>query len=136
MSKKRRREAPSVDTRLVEIYEDLANEDETVQLRAAQAFLSHLSPENNPTEEALRKALRRLFRGLCSGRKAARLGFSITLTELLAQLFPDGNDGPREFTLGLEEVLDILESLTSPAGNISGQVSSTTDAHPMKGADH
>ena len=123
MSKKRRREIATVDTRLVEIYEDLANEDEDVQLKAAQALLSLLSPSNNPTAEEIEKAVRRLFRGLCSGRKAARLGFSITLTELLGQVFRNASAGDG-VKLSLDQVFAILETLTSPGGNISGQVCS------------
>jgi DNA polymerase phi len=121
MSKKRRREADTVDTRLVEIYEDLANEDNAVQLKAAQALLSHLSSAQQPTKDQIGNAVRRLFRGLCSGRKAARLGFSIALTELLAYVVGDegGENSPK---LHLEKVFEILESTTSPSGNISGQV--------------
>ncbi|KAL1995975.1 hypothetical protein VTN49DRAFT_510 [Thermomyces lanuginosus] len=118
-SKKRRLESYNVDVKLVEIYEDLANEKDDVRLKAAQELVSRFTPESSPTEEQIQKALRRLFRGLCSGRKAARVGFSIALTEVLAQVFsvprPDGSE------VTVPKVLDILESTTDAGGSESGQ---------------
>lgn len=93
MSKKRRREQPAVDTQLVEIYEDLANVDEKIRLRAAHTLLTNFVSNGKATGDQLNKILRRLIRGLCSCRKAARLGFSIALTEFLTELLgPNGKD--------------------------------------------
>ena len=121
MSNKRRREQPSIDTRLVEIYEDLANVDEDVRLKAAQALLTEFVPDGKCTGEQLNEIVRRLLRGLCSGRKAARLGFSVALTELLNELLgPRGKD-----VAGVQNVLELIETLkkqSQVSGNVSGQV--------------
>lgn len=123
MSKKRRREQSNADTQLVEVYEDLANENEEVRLKAAQSLLSRFSPENSPANEEVLKTLKRLIRGLCSGRKAARLGFSVALTELLVQLLgPVKKDAP-SLGLSIAELIDLLKEQTSIGGNVSGQVS-------------
>lgn len=124
MSKKRRREQPpSGDTQLVEIYEDLANENEEVRLKAAQSLLSRFSPGSSPTSEDVLKTLKRLIRGLCSGRKAARLGFSVALTELLIQLLgPVKKDAP-SLDLSIPELIGLLKDQTHIGGKVSGQVS-------------
>ncbi|RAL17601.1 DNA-directed DNA polymerase POL5 [Aspergillus homomorphus CBS 101889] len=119
-TKKRRREAFNVDIKQVEIYEDLANEKDEIRLKAAQALVSQFTPDKSPTEEQVRKALQRLFRGLCSSRKAARVGFSIALTEILAQVFAAASP-KEEGGLSVAAVLDVWENLSNPAGGESGQ---------------
>ncbi len=121
MSKKRRRELPAVDTQLVEIYDDLANADEHIRLKAAEALLQKVSPESGLAGEKLNEILRRLVRGLCSGRKSARLGFSIALTEyLILLLSPDSRYQSSPTTL--PEVIKILKEQTHIGSNVSGQV--------------
>lgn len=121
MSKKRRREQPAINVQLVEIYEDLASVDESVRLKAAQALLTNFVADGNSTGEQLNEIVRRLLRGLCSGRKAARLGFSVVLTELLSELL-----GPRRRDVaGFQNVLELIETLKNQSqvsGNVSGQV--------------
>lgn len=121
MSKKRRRDQPAVDTQLVEIYEDLANVDENIRLKAAHALLTNFVREGKASGEQLHEILRRLLRGLCSGRKAARLGFSVALTELLIEILgPNGRKVP-----GFHDILGIIETLkkqTQVSGHVSGQV--------------
>ena len=118
MSKKRPREIKAIDTQLIEIYEDLANEDEEVRLKAAYTLLSQFSA--NASLDQNKIILRRLFRGLCSGRKAARLGFSVALTELLSQVFLPYID---EQKIEASDIIDLLESQTAVDGSASGQVS-------------
>lgn len=120
MSKKRPREVVAPDTRLIEIYEDLANEDEEIRLKAAYALLSQFSTKD-ATIEQQKTILKRLFRGLCSGRKAARLGFSVALTEFLSQVFLPYID---EQKIKASEIIDLLEAQTAVEGSTSGQVSS------------
>ena len=123
MTKKRKREQPSCDTQLVGVYEDLANENEEVRLKAAHNLLSRCSPESSPTGEEVLKILKRLIRGLCSGRKAARLGFSVALTELLIELLgPTRTDVPN-LDLSISELIGLLKDQTHIGGNVSGQVS-------------
>lgn len=126
MSKKRRREQPAVDTQLVEIYEDLANVDEKIRLRAAHTLLTNFVSNGKATGDQLNKILRRLIRGLCSCRKAARLGFSIALTEFLTELLgPNGKDV--EGFQGISDLVETLKTLTHVAGNVSGQVGCCTE---------
>ena len=121
MSKKRRRDPGTIDTQLVEIYEDLANESGDIRLRAAQSLLQKLSVDNSPSKEKVTEVLTRLVRGLCSGRKAARLGFSVAFTEFLVQHLVDrAQDVPDR--LGFSEVLDLLIKQTEVGGKVSGQV--------------
>ena len=106
---------------MIEIYEDLANENDQIRLKAAHALLSQVSAENEPSNQKLIEILTRLIRGLCSGRKAARLGFSIALTELLAQhLHLDAQTTSQQ--LSLPGVLELLIKQTDFRGNVSGQV--------------
>ena len=121
MSKKRRREQPAVNTQLVEIYEDLANVDESIRLKAAQALLTNFVANGKSTGEQLNEIVRRLFRGLCSGRKAARLGFSVVLTELWTVLLgPSG-----KLAAGIQNISELIETLkeqSQVSSNVSGQV--------------
>ncbi|KAL2859058.1 DNA polymerase phi-domain-containing protein [Aspergillus pseudodeflectus] len=120
-NKKRRREPVNVDTKLVEIYEDLASENDEIRLKAAQALVSQFTPDKKPADEQIRKALQRLFRGLCSSRKAARVGFSIALTEVLAQVFSKEGVESREEDITVDGVLGIWEGVSHATGGESGQ---------------
>ena len=120
-TKKRRREQYNVDIKLVEIYEDLASEKDDIRLKAAQALVSQFTPDKNPTDEQVQKTLQRLFRGLCSSRKAARIGFSIALTEVLSQVFASSRESSQ---IDVPKVLNIWESQSNASGSDSGQVRS------------
>lgn len=119
--RKRRREMANVDVKLVEIFEDLANEKNEIRLKAAGALLSRFTPDKEPSDEDMEKTIHRLFRGLCSSRKAARIGFSIALTELLSTVFALPDD-KRPANLSVPKILDILGKMTTSAGATSGQV--------------
>lgn len=118
-SKKRRREPLSVDAKQVEIYDDLANEKDEIRLKAAGALVSQFTPDKTPAHEQIQKALQRLFRGICSSRKAARIGFSIALTEVLSQVFASAKDSSE---LTVSSVLGTWESQSNASGSESGQV--------------
>ncbi|KAJ6141553.1 hypothetical protein N7470_009943 [Penicillium chermesinum] len=117
-TKKRRREPYNVDTKLVEIYEDLASEKDEIRLKAAQSLVSQFTPDKAPADDQIKRTLQRLFRGLCSSRKAARIGFSIALTEILTQIFSTTRESS-EF--GIADVLKIWESQSNSSGSESGQ---------------
>lgn len=121
MSKKRRRDPGTIDIQLVEIYEDLSNQSEEIRLKAAHALLDKLAAENALSNEKFTEVLTRLVRGLCSGRKAARLGFSIAFTEFLVQHL-GGNGQHGSDRLGFAEVFDVLIKQTDIGGNVFGQV--------------
>lgn len=118
-TKKRRREPYNVDIKLVEIYEDLASEKDEIRLKAAQALVSQFTPDKSLTAEQIQRVLQRLFRGLCSSRKAARIGFSIALTEILSQVFASSRVSSE---IDVPKVLNIWESQSDSSGSDSGQV--------------
>lgn len=117
MSKKRKRE---VDVELVQVYEALADEDESIRLKAALTLVSSIFVLGVTSEEQTKSILKRLFRGICSGRKAARLGFSVALTELLSELSRSSDATPTP-TVSASSVLEILEIQTIPEGGTSRQ---------------
>lgn len=117
MSKKRKRE---VDVELVKVYEELADENESVRLKAALTLVSSIFKPGVTSEEQTKSIITRLFRGLCSGRKAARLGFSVALTELLSEL-PTSSDTTPTARVPTSTVIDILEANTISEGGTSGQ---------------
>lgn len=116
---KRRREVQVPDTQLIEIYDDLANEDESIRLKAATSLLRNFSIPSKRNIDQQKTILQRLFRGLCSGRKAARLGFSVALTEFLSEVFSKYLDAKK---VDPSEILDLLVSQSAVNGNTSGQV--------------
>lgn len=109
--------------RETEFYDMLSSEDIEIRLRAANAIVLGLLGGNGVFEPTLQRHLERnLFRGLASGRKAARLGRGVVLTELLRQLFGGDKLGQKKYTgLTFDVVLDILIAKTKPNGDLSGQ---------------
>ena len=118
MAKKRARERRDINVRLVEIFEDLASENEKVRLEAARLLLAR----ENLSHEDVRSTFRRLVRGLCSGRKAARLGFSVALTEFLVHYSFVQSSGHDDLLLSNEEVLKLIREQTHLNGDSTGQV--------------
>lgn len=121
MSRKRARERPAVDTQLVEIYEDLANVEEPIRLKAAHALLSSFAYKDEIPYEQILQILKRLFRGICSGRKAARLGFSVALTEFLAALTDRSGSRPPVLR-DANRIVELLKEGTQPAVGANSQV--------------
>ncbi len=77
------RKRPKVDDQLAKIYDDLADEVQATRIKAAGDLLRYIATRPKDELPALLDTVeRRLLRGLCSGRKAARLGFYVALTEL------------------------------------------------------
>ena len=118
MSKKRAREKRDVNVQLVEIFEDLASENTDVRVEAARLLLAR---ENLSNEDVL-STFRRLVRGLCSGRKAARPGFSMALTEFLVKYASGQSSSPDGQSLHHEEILKMIREQTQPSGDATGQV--------------
>ncbi|KAK5138022.1 hypothetical protein LTR08_005819 [Meristemomyces frigidus] len=86
-SRKRRVDYSEADAQQAKTYNDLADEIPAVRLKAAGTLLKRLSANSSSQVTSIREALTRLVKGLCSGRKAARLGFSIALSEVLRLAF-------------------------------------------------
>jgi DNA polymerase phi len=109
--------------REVQLYEQLSSDDITERIEAGDSVVSGLFGGDGVSEAVLQRHLeRRLIRGLASGRKAARLGFSVVLTEILHQLFGEKMLSSKQYPgLTLEKVLEILIAKTKPLGDLSGQ---------------
>ncbi|KAK0108516.1 DNA-directed DNA polymerase [Cadophora gregata] len=109
--------------REVQLYDLLSSEDIEDRLNAANAVLSGLLGGNGVEESTLQRHLeRRLFRGLASGRKCARLGFSVVLAEIIGQLFGTKNLAETKYPgLTFDKVLGFLIAKTKPDGDLSGQ---------------
>ena len=116
MSKKRSREQASVDTELVEIFEDLSSSSEKIRLKAAQSLCAKVTPDNTG------KILNRLIRGLCSGRKVARPGFAIALTEFLAQGAGDGSNEHSDVLAIVRSLEEQTEIGTKAGGQVNGML--------------
>ena len=118
-------EAPLGDERKREagLYELLGSEDPNDRIEAADCIVSGLLEGEGVLEVVLRRHLdRRLFRGLASGRNAARLGFSLVITEVLGQLFGEKALAELKYEgLTFEKVLEILTEKIEAIGNLPGQ---------------
>lgn len=112
-SRRKRVKYTEQDAQLAKTYNDLADEVQTVRIKAAGELLKSLLDGS----ERIDSAETRLIRGLCSGRKAARLGFSIALAEVFRLKF--SRDVENEIDLVL--TVDGIVKLTAAEGNISGQ---------------
>jgi DNA polymerase phi len=109
------------DASLGKIYNNLSDEVQLVRIKAAGDLIKSISSQPETERDAVvHTAESRLIRGLCSGRKAARLGFSIALTELFRLKFNVTKHSSGSSTL-LLPTLRAIEDLTQPDGNISGQ---------------
>jgi DNA polymerase phi len=118
MSKKRKRDASEIDVDVVKIYDKLADEDESTRLAAARQLIAKVfQPDSTSTDEQITTIVKRLFRGLCSSRKAARLGFAVALTEFLAQL----QSSDHKSLISPEQAVSLLETCTAPDGGMRGQ---------------
>jgi len=113
--------------RRASIYERLADESNDVRIQAAQDLICNLEPQNlTDKSKDIENALRRLIRGLCSGRKAARFGFFVALTELLRVLYGKQSKYDADDVPSLGQTLETIEALTHLEGSASGQVSSAS----------
>ncbi|KAK2067159.1 hypothetical protein P8C59_000918 [Phyllachora maydis] len=106
------------------LYELLGSEDDAERLQAADVIISSLLGGEGVAGAALVRHLeKRLFRGLASGRKASRLGFSIVITEILRQLFgTEGRASQGKYEgVTFEKILVILLECTDAKETASGQ---------------
>lgn len=109
--------------RETELYDMLSSEDGAERLNAANAIVSGLLGGDKVLEPTLQRHLERnLFRGLASGRKGARLGRGVVLTEILRQLFGTEMLSQEKYIgLTFDKTLGFLVAKTKPEGDLSGQ---------------
>ncbi|KAF3049498.1 hypothetical protein E8E11_006495 [Didymella keratinophila] len=116
---KRRRQLNEEHVKLSKLYEDLAAESDEVRFEAAKQLIVKFSPESNPAAKEVETALTRLIKGLCSQRKAARVGFSLTLTELLRQIF--GGVKVEGLDQDVASIIKMVDEKTEIEGNVPGR---------------
>jgi hypothetical protein len=119
---KRAKHYSEEDAALAKTFEDLANEAKEVRIAAAADLVKRLAPSSSPSNDLLLKILTRLVKGLCSGRKAARFGFFVALTECLRQLYGAEKAHYSELKMGLNDFVDIMTRHTTPEGKPAAQV--------------
>nr|POE51992.1 dna polymerase v [Quercus suber] len=119
-ARKRRVEYGKADTHRATIYNDLADDVQAVRLQAAGALLKTLSARSADRVQRIKDCLGRLVRGLCSGRKAARLGFSVALAEVLRLAFGIAAS-ERTADFKLDTVTAKVVALTQADGKARGQ---------------
>jgi DNA polymerase phi len=122
---KRRRQINEEQIKLAKLYEDLAAESDDVRFEAAKQLILKFSPENKSAGKDVKTALSRLIKGLCSQRKAARVGFSLTLTELLRQIFGQSSSPIEDLDLDVASLIKLVEEKTKVEGNVPGRVGSS-----------
>ncbi|CAH0049553.1 unnamed protein product [Clonostachys solani] len=104
------------------LYEALASELPEERNPAAVCIVANLIGIEPVPEVILERHLRdRLFRGLASGRKAARVGFGEVITEILTEMWEKDLGDKYYSGLTFERLLDFLVTSTEPTGNIPGQ---------------
>ncbi|KAF1916229.1 DNA polymerase phi-domain-containing protein [Ampelomyces quisqualis] len=118
---KRRRQINEDQLKLAKLYDDLAADSDQVRFEAAKQLIVKFSPGNQPAPNDVRHALGRLIKGLCSQRKAARLGFSLTLTELLREIFGQNDTVIENLDLDLASLINLVEDKTKVEGNVPGR---------------
>lgn len=116
---KKARNYTEEDAKLAKIYDNLSNEVGEKRIRASAELVKKLFDSNHPQKDHTDEALKRLIRGLCSGRKAARLGFSVALTEVLRQILVNRAHG---LQYKAADIFKLINSITKFDRNLSGQV--------------
>ncbi|KAF2218815.1 DNA polymerase phi-domain-containing protein [Elsinoe ampelina] len=104
------------DSRLAKWFGDLAEDVRSTRLSACKEIILFLE---KATKDQKDRILQRLIRGLCSSRKSARLGFSLTFTALLDKLC--GHAASADWDYQVSDLLPTVESLTSPPSNANNQ---------------
>ncbi|KAF2635788.1 hypothetical protein P280DRAFT_522720 [Massarina eburnea CBS 473.64] len=117
---KRKRQVTDDKLQLYKLYENLAAESDEIRLEAAQQLIIKFSPDNGPSASEVQEVLNRLIRGLCTQRKAARLGFCVTLTEMLRQFLAPSKTAVEGLDLDVDSFLKRVERQTKVEGNVAG----------------
>jgi len=118
--RKQRLESGEADLHIAECYDDLSDDMQDVRLRAAMSIVQTLAAESAHQVHSIDKSLTRLVKGVCSGRQAARLGFSVALAEVLRVAFGLAYSSETE-QFRLDTVTRKVVLLTEPDKKASGQ---------------
>jgi hypothetical protein len=118
---RQKRQFTDKDRQRATIFDQLADDKHGTRIQAAKKLIDEFAPSEGLEVEKLQDVLNRLIKGLCSGRKSARAGYFMALSELLRQT-ATSSDLFEQVTGGLEELLKMINQLTRPDRN-SPQVS-------------
>ena len=113
---RQKRQFTEKDRKRASVFEQLADDKHGTRIQAAKTLIEEFAPSNSPEVEKLKNVIIRLVNGLCSGRKSARAGYFIALSELLRQT-ASSNELFEQVTGGLEELLKLINRLTKPDRN-------------------
>lgn len=119
-SRKRRLEYGKEHAKLAKLYDELADNAHGVRLKAATELIRSLSQDDKDRAEHVSAATTRLMKGLCSSRKAARIGFSVALAEVLRLAFDYRPDSFQADDF-VRDLINKAVALTQCEGNASGQ---------------
>lgn len=111
----RRMKYTEADKELAEIFKGLGDEIPSVRLDATRSLLKKLSEKSSDQPQRLGNAITRLIKGVCSGAKAARPGFSVALIEVLRLA------RKVDSSTTTVEIVDKAIALTNPEGRQSGE---------------
>ena len=118
---KRKRTYTKTDAQLAKIYNELSSNSSEDRIDATKALLRLFSDRpsdadtNTDDLPDANRVLRRLVRGLCSPRKAARVGYFMALAELLL-----AHSNSQEL---VESCVELVKSATEGEAGTKGQVS-------------
>ena len=113
---------PNSTRPFLECFYALADLDEAIRSSATKDLVAHLAKGEVDEEDMgagsvdLSYAVKRLVRGLCSSRGAARQGFTLALSEVLRAFVDDQSMSP----MG---VLDLVENVRKNQGAGGGKAS-------------
>ena len=113
---------PNSTRPFLECFYALADLDEAIRSSATKDLVAHLAKGEVDDEDMgagsvdLSYAVKRLVRGLCSSRGAARQGFTLALSEVLRSFSEDESMSPME-------VLDLVENVRKNQGAGGGKAS-------------
>jgi DNA polymerase phi len=116
-SRRRRTEGDEGRVELAKIFNDLRDEIPSVRLGATKELLKNLSSQTPDQSSRIDYATTRLIKGVCSGAKASRPGFSIALAETLRLMFDKKSEPSTSITALLEKII----ALTNPESKAKGE---------------
>jgi DNA polymerase phi len=116
-SRRRRTDGDEGRAELAKIFNDLRDEIPSVRLGATKELLKNLSSQTPDQSSRIEYATTRLIKGVCSGAKASRPGFSIALAETVRLTFDKKSESSTTITSLLEKII----ALTNPESKTKGE---------------
>jgi DNA polymerase phi len=116
-SRRRKVEDDEGRVELAKIFNNLRDEIPSVRLEATKALLKNLSSQSPDQSSRIDYATTRLIKGVCSGAKASRPGFSIALAETLRLAFDKKSESSTTITSLVEKII----ALTNPESKAKGE---------------